>query len=199
MVWKVCAAVVNCRLKRSVTLHDALHGFRAVMGTGTATLEAKLVQQLAGIAHEPLFQVFLDVRKVYDSLNKGRYMDILRGYGMDQNMARLISHHWNNQHFVPKASRFLLKAFNTGRGVTQGDLESPMIFNIVVYAVVRAVLEVVCGPQEAQNGMGWSTGEQNRVFYTDDRQITGRDHIWVQDTLTVTVEMFRRVGLETNL
>ena len=37
-------------------------------GTGTATLEAKLTQQLAGIANEPLFQVFLDVHKAYGLL-----------------------------------------------------------------------------------------------------------------------------------
>ena len=29
-------------------------------------MEAKLEQKLAGIVHEPLFQVFLDVRKAYD-------------------------------------------------------------------------------------------------------------------------------------
>ena len=44
VVWKICAKVVNCCLKSSVTLHDALHGFRAGRGKGTATLEAKLVQ-----------------------------------------------------------------------------------------------------------------------------------------------------------
>ena len=55
LVWKVCAAVLNYRLKRSVILHDVLHGFREGRGTGTATLEAKLAQQLAGLAHEPLF------------------------------------------------------------------------------------------------------------------------------------------------
>ena len=35
---------------------------------------------------------------------------------------------------------FLGMAFGTGRGFTQGDPTSPMIFNIVVDAVVRAVL-----------------------------------------------------------
>ena len=70
VVWKVCATVVNCRLKRSVTLHDTLHGFRAGRGMGAATLEANLVQKLSGIAHEPLFQVFLDVQKVYDLLDR---------------------------------------------------------------------------------------------------------------------------------
>ena len=77
MVLKICATVVDCRLKRSVTLHDALHGFRAGRGMGTATLESKLAYQLVDIVHELLFQVFLDVRKAYDSLDRGRCMEIL--------------------------------------------------------------------------------------------------------------------------
>ena len=55
VVWKVCAAVVNCWIKKSVMLHDKIHGFRAGRGTGTSTLEAKLAQKLVGITHEPLF------------------------------------------------------------------------------------------------------------------------------------------------
>ena len=66
VVWKVCVTGVNCRLKRSVTLYDALHGFGAGRVAGTATLESKLAQQLAGISHETLFQVFVDVQKAYD-------------------------------------------------------------------------------------------------------------------------------------
>ena len=58
--------MVNCCLKKSVVLHYALHGFREGRGVGTATLEAKLTQNLTGIAHEPLFKVFLDVRKYYE-------------------------------------------------------------------------------------------------------------------------------------
>ena len=66
--------MVNCRLKRSLDLNDVLHGFKAWRGMGTASLELKLVQQLAGLSHETLFQVFLDVRKAYNSLNRGRCM-----------------------------------------------------------------------------------------------------------------------------
>ena len=36
----------------------------------------------------------------------------------------------------------------------QGDPASPMMFNIVVDVVVKAMLEVVCGPQEMRHGMG---------------------------------------------
>ena len=61
------------------------------------------------------------------------------------------------------------------------------------------MLEVVCVPQEAHHGMGWATGECNLIFYADYRRIAGRDHIWVQDALMVTVEIFRRVRMKTNL
>ena len=37
------------------------------------------------------------------------------------------------------------------------------------------------------------------MFYADDGQISGRVHIWVQETLTMTVAIFRRVGIDTNL
>ena len=74
MMCKVCSVVVNCRLKRSVVIHDALHGFREGRGTATTTamLEAKLDQQLAGISHDTIFQVFIYVRKAYESLGRKR-------------------------------------------------------------------------------------------------------------------------------
>ena len=54
--------------------------------------------------------------------------------------------------------------FGTRRGVLQGDPASPMIFNIVVDAVGREVLKVVCGLQEEEHRMGWAAEERNPVF-----------------------------------
>ena len=55
---------------------------------------------------------------------------------MVHNTARLLSHHWDSLIFVPKAKSFLGMAFGTGRGITQEDPASSMIFNIVVEAVL---------------------------------------------------------------
>ena len=49
VMWKVVAVILNHRLTASITFHDFLHGFRAGRGTGTATLKAKLLQQLAAL------------------------------------------------------------------------------------------------------------------------------------------------------
>ena len=47
--------------------------------------------------------------------------------------------------------------------------------------------------------MGWAAGERKLVFCADEIMIVGQDHEWVQDSLTVTVDMFLRMGLEMNL
>ena len=79
-------------LRDAITLHNALHGFRHGRGTGTATTEENMAQQLAGIYHEPLLQVFIDVHKAYEYLDIGICMEIRRGYGLSTNLQRLL--HW---------------------------------------------------------------------------------------------------------
>ena len=56
------------------------------------THKAKLDQQLDRIAYDPLFQVLLGVRKPYDLLSRGISLEILRGYGLETNLARLLDH-----------------------------------------------------------------------------------------------------------
>ena len=50
-------------------------------------MEAKLAQELAGLAHLPLFQVFLYILKAYDYLDRSQCLEVLRGYGMGPNLA----------------------------------------------------------------------------------------------------------------
>ena len=48
-IWKFCTIIVNSQLRSSSVLYDVLHSFRQGRGKGTAIIEAKLEQQLAGI------------------------------------------------------------------------------------------------------------------------------------------------------
>ena len=49
VMWKVVAEILHRRIMTAITYHDFLHDFRAGCGTGTATLEAKILQQLAAM------------------------------------------------------------------------------------------------------------------------------------------------------
>ena len=95
---------------------------------------------------------------------------------MGPNPARLLNSYWYWQRIVLDTDNFPGKEFRTGRGLTQGDPASPMVFNVAVDAVVRAFLDIVCGPQEAQHSLGWAAGESNLIFYANDDRIAGRYH-----------------------
>ena len=179
VAWKVCAVVANFLLKRGIVLHDALYRFRGGRGTGTATLEAKLAQQLAGLAHNTLFQVFLDICKAYDSLDMERCIEALKECGVGTNLTRLIKSYWEHERIATNTGKFIGKEFRTGRGLVQGDPASPMIFNTVVDAVVREFLDAVYGPKEAKHGLVWTAGERNVIFYANDGSIAEWDHEWV--------------------
>ena len=79
-MWKVVAAILHRRLTASITFHDLLHGFREGRGTGTSTLEAKLLHQLAAMREEVLYVIFLDLHKPYDDLDRSRCLEILEQY-----------------------------------------------------------------------------------------------------------------------
>ena len=119
-MWKVVAVILNRRLTSSITFHDVLHGFRAGRGTGTTTLEAKLLQQLAAIREEVLYVIFLDLTKVYDALDRSRCLYILEGYVVSPGARRLLRNYWRRLTMAARAGGYYGALFKGERGVTQG-------------------------------------------------------------------------------
>ena len=154
VMWKLVAAILNRRLTESITYHDFLRGFRAGCGTGTATLEAKLLQQLAALGEEVLYVIFLDLHKAYDTLDRSRCLEILEGYGIGPRDRGLLQNYWRRLTMVARAGGYYGTDFWGERGVTQGDPLYPTIFNVVVDAVVRHWVTGAIEEAEARWGAG---------------------------------------------
>ena len=77
VVWKAVAVIFNRRFTASITYHDSLHGFWAGCGTGTTTLEVKLLQQVTAMKEEFLQVIFLDLHTAYNALDSPRCLEIL--------------------------------------------------------------------------------------------------------------------------
>jgi hypothetical protein len=137
VMWKVCSAIINKRLQQSITFHELLHGFRTEHGTGTASLDAKLQMQLSHIRGIPLYQIFLDLSKAYDTMDRGRTLQILHEYGVGERILRVLSNFWDSLTVIARQQGYYGNPFRSKRGTTQGDITSPTIFNILVDAVVR--------------------------------------------------------------
>ena len=102
IIQKLITSIMDTWIKESVDFHDALHGFRAFWGTGTAIIEAKLIQQLATLHQVPLFQIFLDLWKAYDTLDHECMLEILEGYGVGPRILGLLRAFWAWQVVVTR-------------------------------------------------------------------------------------------------
>jgi hypothetical protein len=63
------STIIHLHLQDAIEFHPALHGFLQGRGTGTCILEAKLQMQLAFYTWQPLYQIFIDLSKAYDTDN----------------------------------------------------------------------------------------------------------------------------------
>ena len=63
VIWKTVTVIINRRLGVDEALHDVIHGFQAGCGTGNASLEVKLLQQLTAMSELVLYTIYLDLHK----------------------------------------------------------------------------------------------------------------------------------------
>ncbi len=118
-------------------LHDSLHKCLALRGTGTGIIETKLAQQLAHLEQTPFFGVFIDLRKAFDAMDRGRCLEILVLHGVGPKMLRLIRNFWDSATNVCQAKGNYGRPFKAGSSVTQGRPLLAKLFIIVVNAMVR--------------------------------------------------------------
>ena len=142
--------------------------------------------------------ILSDLHKAYDALDRSRCLEILEGYGVGPNARRLLTNFWRHLTMVDRAGGYYRTAFGGERGVTQGDLLSPTISNVVVDAVVRNWVNRVMEEAEARGETGQEGRHQADLFYVGDGMVVSSDPAWIQGAFTDLVGLLESVGLHTN-
>ena len=58
MMWKILSRIIHKRIMSVINFHLSIHGFRKGKGTGTDTLEVKLLASFSGQKKETVFKSF---------------------------------------------------------------------------------------------------------------------------------------------
>ena len=129
---KVVEVLIDTCIHASLQMHNFLHGRRSGRGTGRAIMELKLAKELGRIYYDPLFLVFLDLWKVYDTVDRDFLIRTLEGYGAGPRMCGILETFGEYQQVVLSQNGFHGPALPSTRGTMQGRLVSPTLFNVMV-------------------------------------------------------------------
>ena len=107
-------------------------------------------------------------------------------YGVGPRILRYIGHVWDSQKFLLRQQGFYSEEIDVERGCTQGDIDSPTIFNLLVDAVIRATKK------------DKEYGGTRLCFYADDGLLEDANPETLQTDLDLVTRLFGKCGLETN-
>ena len=72
--------------------------------------------------------------------------------------------------------------------MTQGDIVSPTLFNIIVDAVVRYWFHGLEMDETASEGLRHLVRDRNVLFYAEDGLLASRDAEWLQQAFDVLMQ-----------
>ena len=182
-----------------IQCHEVLHDGINKKGTGPATIELKLAQQLAFLDQKPWHQIFLDLHKAYDTMDWEKALEILADCGVSPKALRVIRRFWTHTKLVCRTGGCYGDPFTAHRGVTQGGPLSSLIFNVVVDAVVREWLQQTLDDDAARDGLLMAQSATRMVsFYVNDGVLSAIDPVWLQSAFNVLITLFEQIDLKTN-
>ena len=130
----------RCRPHIEPLLRPNQNGFRAERSTTSHILALRRL--IEGINDKNLACVitFIDFKKAFDSVHRGKMLKILRAYGIPDIIVQAISVMYSNTKAVVLSPDGETDAFQIQAGVLQGDTLAPYLLVIVLdYVMRRAV------------------------------------------------------------
>jgi hypothetical protein len=98
--------------------------------------------------NEAVHQLFIDFKKAYDSVRREALYNILIEFGISKKLVRLIKLCLTETYSRVGVGKNLFEMFPIRNGLKQGDVLSPLLFNLTLeYAIKRVqVNQVICTP-----------------------------------------------------
>ena len=124
------------------------YGFKKKCGTADAILISKLLGNSAYNQRMSDIRCYVDLTKAYDKVNRELLWKILRRLGIPDRLVNLIISFHEGASAQAQVNGVLSSPFPLQRGLKQGSVLSPILFNIFFGALIRA-FEAECIQKEA--------------------------------------------------
>ena len=141
-----------------------------------------------------IYFCFIDYAKAFDCVDHNKLWKILKEMGIPDHLTCLLRNLYAGQEATVRTGHGTTDWFQIGKGVCQGCILSPCLFNLYAeYLMRRARLD------EAQAGIKIAGRNINNLRYADDTTLMAESEEELKSLLMKVKEESQKVGLKLNI
>ena len=157
--------ILQARLQQYVNhgLPDVQAGFRKGRGTWDQIVNIHCIIEKAREFQKNISFCFIDYAKAFDCADHNKVWKILQEMGIPDHLTCLLRNLYAGQETTVRTGHGTIYWFQIGKGVRQGCILSPCLFNLYAEYIMRNA-----GLEEAQAGIKIAGRNINNLRYADD-------------------------------
>ena len=175
-------------------LPDVQACFRKGRGTRDQIANITWITEKAREFQKNIYFCFIDYAEVFDCVDHNKLWKILKEMGIPDHLTCLLRNLYAGQEATVRIGRGTTDCFPIGKGVCQGCILSPCLFNLYAeYSMRNAGLE------EAQAGIKISRRNINNLRYFDDTTLITESEEELKNLLMKVKKESEKGGLKLNI
>ena len=186
--------ILQVRLQQYMNweLPDVQAGFRK--GRGTQIAKIHWIIEKAREYQKTVYFCFIDYAKAFDCVDQNKLWKNLQEMGIPEYLTCLLRDLYAGQEATVRTGHGTKDWFQMGKGVCQGCILSPCLFNLYAEYIMRNA-----GLDEAQAGIKIAGKNINNLRYADDTTLMAESEEELKSLLMKVKGESEKVGLKLNI
>ena len=173
-------------------LPDVQAGFRKGRGTRDQIANICWIMEKGREFQKNIYFCFIDYAKAFDCVDPNQLWRILKEMGIPDHLTCLLRNLYAGQKATVRTGRGIMDWFQIGKGVHQGCILSPCLFNLYAEYIMRNA-----GLDEIQAGIKIAGRNINNLRHANDSTLTAESEEELKSVLMKVKEESEKVGLKT--
>ena len=188
--------ILQARLQQYVNHEppDVRAGFRKGRGTRDQNANIRWIMEKAREFQKNIYFCFIDYDKAFDCVDHNKLWKILKEMGIPDHLTFLLRNLYAGQKATVRTGHETTDWFQTGKGVRQGCILSPCLFNLYSEYITRNT-----GLDEAQAGIKIARRNINNLRYEDDTILMAESEEELKSLSMNMKEEREKAGLKLNI